>query len=208
MKKVLFGIFGLGLLALCGYTVLRRRKACNTMEAVWVSSIPVDEGREEKSVTELERDVNQAIDEMDLEDEEEFIISTDDYEAVDFEKMYRDEDQVLMDGMDVLRKANAMLGNSEENRREAEELAKKIEEMKNREKEREEKKLDEDIQRAISSNNLSEMFRLFERKYAYAPIGMTASEAFGYAKGDGLITDEIYQAAYERYKRIWNYAGD
>jgi len=52
------------------------------------------------------------------------------------------------------------------------------------------------------------MYNDFDKMYNPYPVDMSRASAFGNALKDGLITEEIYNAAHEYYKSLWFYVGD
>ena len=57
-------------------------------------------------------------------------------------------------------------------------------------------------------NEYIKMYSMYSKKYAYAPIRMTACEAFGFALQNKEITEEQYQKAREFFGTLWNYSGE
>lgn len=79
------------------------------------------------------------------------------------------------------------------------ELQKQVEELKTKRQ-----RLDE----VIRTTDFSSLYREFEQRYNKYPVQMSCSEAFGRALSEGLIDQDVYDAAFKFYKRLWNYVGD
>ena len=79
------------------------------------------------------------------------------------------------------------------------ELQKQVEELKTKRQ-----RLDE----VIRTTDLSSLYREFEQRYNKYPVQMSCCEAFGRALSEGLIDQDVYDAAFKFYKRLWYYVGD
>lgn len=60
----------------------------------------------------------------------------------------------------------------------------------------------------MNSIDFDAMYTEFDRKYNPYPVQMSRAEAFGHAADDGLIDENIYQAARKYYGSLWFYVGD
>lgn len=66
----------------------------------------------------------------------------------------------------------------------------------------------EKINRLMETTNFSKIYNDMDEKYNKYPVMMTYGTAFGYALSDGIIDQDIYDAAYKYYGKLWNYVGD
>ena len=64
------------------------------------------------------------------------------------------------------------------------------------------------ISEAIRTTNFGKLHAEFDMKYNPYPVEISAAEAFGRARSDGLIDETIYQAARKYYGKRWFYVGD
>ena len=64
------------------------------------------------------------------------------------------------------------------------------------------------IKETISTTNFGKLYKEFEDRYNPYPVQMSRAECFGRARSEGLITDDLYNAARRFYKGLWSYVGD
>ena len=64
------------------------------------------------------------------------------------------------------------------------------------------------INELINTTYFDKLYGEFEDKYNPYPVQMSRESAFGHALRDGLITEDLYDAARRYYKRLWDYVGD
>ena len=64
------------------------------------------------------------------------------------------------------------------------------------------------INELINTTYFDKLYGEFEDKYNPYPVQMSRESAFGHALRDGLITEDLYDAARRYYKRLWSYVGD
>ena len=68
--------------------------------------------------------------------------------------------------------------------------------------------LKEKIEKAIESNDFTTLYLIFEDRYNKYPVQMARYIAFRNAEEEGLISNEVTEAAKKYYGKLWNYTGD
>lgn len=142
--------------------------------------------------------IDEALEAMEIGDEE--MTQVTDVEAND----------ILKKGNEVLRKANSMFGDSEENKKKEQEMFENLAKIKEEERQ---KRFDsgewlEEVEHAKVAKNYSKLEDLFNEKYNPYPYHPAPAGPFGSAHMDGYIDDKLYDAIRKYYGRLWDYSGD
>ena len=149
-----------------------------------IRAVDCGEPEEPKTVEEMTEEVDQAISDLDIEEEE---MKTTTFEEV--EQRYQNMRAAKQEILDRIQPhTDTIMQDILEKQKEEENLAR--------------------IEAAVERKDFTQMYNLFEQRYNKYPVQMSRGEAFGKARDEGLITKDILNEAHERYGKLWNYVGD
>ena len=153
-----------------------------------------------KSVEEMSSEVNEAIKDMDIVDDD--VTKIADTMATIVQKIATENnmtvDELLKYGENELDKVRGLT---------MDELWKKQEEF-DKQKEKAEEEWKQEVEKAVENKNFSKLEDLFDQKYAGGPWHPSPASVFMAARNDGYITDDLMEKARKYYDRLWNYSGD